>query len=336
MRYKRFLITGGCGFIGSHFIKHLLKKYNGIAVVNVDILNYAANPKNVEEVARDRRYTFYKADIGDYPTVSRIMKKHTIDALVNFAAESNNNKAVVSPIDFAKTNMLGTAVLIEAARQNKVKRFHHISTCEVYGQLPLKSKAKFTERSPLEPRTPYNAAKAGAEHIVRSYYHTFNLPITISNCGNNYGSNQFPENVIPVFAIKAILGQSLPLFASKHNKREWIHVSDHCRAIDIILTRGRAGETYNVGTGVEKSILEIADGILSILGKPPSLKRIVPDRPGHDTRYLLDSSKIRKELGFQPRVSWEKGFFDTIRWYAQNPRWWRPLLRRSHVWREEH
>lgn len=332
MKYKNILVTGGAGFIGSHFIKYLLKKYKNIHVVNVDILSYCANPENVREVARDRRYKFYKANIADHWYMLQIMKKHKIDCVVNFAAESNNNKAVVSPIDFAKTNALGTAVLLEAARQNKVKRFHHISTCEVYGQLPLTSKAKFTEQSPLQPRTPYNASKAAAEHIVRSYHHTFGLPITISNCGNNYGPNQFPENIIPVFAIKALLNQPLPMFASKHNKREWVHVLDHCRAIDLVLSRGKIGETYNVGSSLEKSIVQIADEILKILDKPARLKQIIPDRLGHDTRYLLDSSKIKRELGWRPKIKWQQGIRQTVEWYRDNPKWWRPLLKKSHAW----
>ncbi len=227
---------------------------------------------------------------------------------------------------------MGVAVLLEAARQNKVERFHHISTCEVYGQLPLRSRAAFKETSPLRPRTPYNASKAAAEHIVHGYYHTFGMPVTISNCGNNYGSHQFPENIIPVFTIKALLNQPLPLFASKHNKREWIHVSDHCRAIDAILTRGRIGESYNVGSGLERSVVQIADSILDILNKPHSLKKIVPDRAGHDTRYLLDSSKIKKELGWKPKTDWDRGLKETVLWYADNPGWWKPLLKKSHAW----
>ncbi len=326
-------MTGGAGFIGSHFVKFLLKKYKDIRVVNVDILSYCANPENVKEVAHDKRYKFYKADIGDYKKMSEIMNKHKIDCVVNFAAESNNNKALVSPIDFARTNALGTAVLLEAARQNKVKRFHHISTCEVYGQLPLSSKEMFRETSPLQPRTPYNASKAAAEHIVRCYNHTFGLPITISNCANNYGPNQFPENIIPVFAIKAMMNKPMPLFKSKNNKREWIHVLDHCSGIDLVLQKGKIGESYHIGTGLEKSVVEIADTILKILNKPTTLKHIVPDRAGHDTRYLLDSGKIQRKLGWKPGISWDKGITETVQWYENNPKWWRPLLKKSHAWK---
>lgn len=333
MKYKNILVTGGAGFIGSHFIKYLLKKYKNIHVVNVDILSYCANPENVREIAKDKRYKFYKADIANYKLMSEIMKKNKIDCVVNFAAESNNNKALISPIDFAKTNALGTAVLLEVARRNKVKRFHHISTCEVYGQLPLSSRAMFRETSPLQPRTPYNASKAAAEHIVRSYYHTFGLPITLSNCANNYGPNQFPENIIPVFTIKALMNKQMPLFKSKHNKREWIHVLDHCSGIDLILQKGNIGESYHIGTGLEKSVEEIANTILKILNKSRSLKIIVPDRAGHDTRYLLDSGKIQKKLGWKPKIKWEKGIHETVEWYRANSKWWKPLLKKSHVWR---
>ncbi|OGN17973.1 MAG: dTDP-glucose 4,6-dehydratase, partial [Candidatus Yanofskybacteria bacterium RIFCSPHIGHO2_12_FULL_41_9] len=264
MSYKNILVTGGCGFIGSHFIHHLLKKYKDINLVNVDLLTYCGNPENVRDIADDSRYNFYKADIGDYNAMSSVLKKHQIDCIVNFAAESDNNKAVSSPVDFARTNALGTAVLLEAARQAGVKRFHHISTCEVFGQLPLKSKSKFSEKSPYNPRTPYNAAKASGDLIAKAYHHTFGLPVTISYCANNYGTHQFPEKVIPVFAIRAIQNDPLPVFKSSGNKREWIHVSDHCSAIDLVLEKGRAGETYNVGTGLEKTVTNIADDVLAI------------------------------------------------------------------------
>lgn len=331
MKYKLILVTGGCGFIGSHFVRFLLEKYRTARLVNVDLLTYAGNLENVRDIAKDPRYQFYKADIGDYETMNRILKKHRIDCVVNFAAESDNNKAIRSPIDFAKTNALGTAVLLEAARQNKVKRFHHISTCEVFGELPLGSKNIFTELSPYRPRTPYNAAKASADHIVKSYYHTFGLPVTISHTCNNYGSHQFPEKVIPVFVLKAFSDRPLPIFQSSGNKREWIHVLDNCRALDVVLQKGVAGEAYNIGTGLEKSIMEIADDILAVLEKPDTLKTIIPDRPGHDMRYLLDSSKIRK-LGWKPQVKWNEGLKETVHWYKNNEAWWRPLLAKSHSW----
>jgi len=334
--YKNLLITGGCGFIGSHFIRHLLKKYPDINIVNVDLLTYCGNPENLKDVADNPRYNFYKADIGDLEAIKRILKKHSIDCVVNFAAESDNNKATRSPIDFARTNSLGTAVLLEAIRQCSLQtaraiRLHHISTCEVFGQLSLKSKSKFLETSPYKPRTPYNASKASSDLIAKSYYHTFNLPITISYCANNYGTHQFPEKVIPVFTLKALKNEPLPIFKSSGNKREWIHVLDHCRAIDLILQRGVIGEAYNIGTGLEKTITNIADDILTVLKKSKDLKKIVPDRPGHDSRYLLDPSKI-KRLGWKPEVRWKEGLQETVEWYKNNEKWWAPLLAKSNSW----
>ena len=693
--YKNILVTGGCGFIGSHFIRYLFNEHGDIRVVNVDLLTYCGNPENVRDLARDKRYRFYKADIGDYGAMLDILKKHQIDCVVNFAAESDNNKAVHSPIDFAKTNALGTAVLLEATRQCEIKRFHHIScydiktraftknglksfnelregdlvltlnvdgnkmewkpvekviiqdyngkmiemltqrvdflvtpnhrmliqnkkskkliykeaeqvkneainklpayykwqgelketvennknledfmyilgvfigdghisyqekknisksgldkegymkksrnrigqfssigkignnnfiiskswrvfldipeedtcrkrceqslnilgikwhthrdknfsriyfssekffrifqecgkyaknkeiprwalempsdllyflweglldsdghkrkifftsslklahqfmelcvklnlspnlgarysesmigarkveglgyyitcpgeewrdirkqsvkeveysdkiwclrvkdnnnflierngktafcgnTCEVFGQLPLKSKLKFSEKSPYQPRTPYNAGKASGDLIAKAYYHTFNLPVTISYCANNYGTHQLPEKVIPVFTLRAMMNESLPVFKSSGNKREWIHVSDHCRAVDLILQKGKVGETYNIGTGLEKTITNIADDVLTVLKKPKTLKKIVPDRPGHDSRYLLDSSKIKK-LGWKPQVKWQSGLKETVEWYKNNEKWWESLLDKSHSWK---
>lgn len=336
-KYKNILVTGGAGFIGSHFLRYLLNKHKDINVVNVDLLTYCGNLENIKDISGDPRYKFYKADIGDYNSMLDILKRHQIDCVVNFAAESDNNKAVHSPIDFARTNALGTAVLLEAVRQCSLRasrqiRFHHISTCEVFGQLPLKNKSKFVETSPYRPRTPYNAGKASGDLIAKSYFETFKLPLTISYCCNNYGSHQFPEKVIPVFTIRAMRDEPLPVFKSASNKREWIHVSDHCSAVDLILQKGKIGEAYNIGTGLEKTITNIADDILTILKKPKTLRQVVPDRPGHDSRYLLDSKKIRK-LGWKSKVEWKKGLAETINWYKNNPDWWQLLLSKSNSWR---
>lgn len=329
---KTVMVTGGAGFIGSHFIRLLLSAKEDVRVINVDVLSYAGNLENCIDYKDSPRYSFYKADIGDYDTVLDILKKEQVDTIVNFAAESDNNKAIGSPLDFVKTNALGVATLLQASRVAEVKRFHHISTCEVFGQLDLDTQDIFTENSAYNPRTPYNASKAAGDHIVMSYYHTYDLPVTISYCANNYGTHQFPEKVIPVFVAKVLEGQAIPIFASSGNKREWIHVVDHCRAILAILERGTIGEKYNIGTGVEKSVMEIADTVIAALGRGEELKQIVPDRKGHDSRYLLDSSKIRNELGWKPEITFEEGIKDVVDWYVANESWWKPLLEKSHSW----
>ncbi len=251
--------------------------------------------------------------------------------MVNFAAESHNSLAVVDPTRFFRTNVLGTQTLLDASRAAGVERFHHVSTCEVYGDLALDTDEVFTEESPYRPRTPYNASKAGADHAVRAYFETFGLPVTITNCSNNYGPFQFPEKVIPLFATNALDDEPLPMYASTQNKREWLHVLDHCEAIDLVLREGRAGETYNVGSGIEATIEEIADRVLALTEKPQTLKKIVPDRPGHDRRYLLDTSKISTELGWAPARGFEDGLAETVGWYAENRDWWEPLKARAPV-----
>ena len=325
----KILVTGGAGFIGSNFVRYWLEGHPEDRIVVLDSLTYAGNRENLAEI--DSQYRFVHGDIGDYSLVEQLLGDEKIDVIVNFAAESHNSLAVLDPSLFFRSNVLGTQTLLEAARKVGIGRFHHISTCEVYGDLDLESDEAFTEESPYCPRTPYNASKAGADHAVRSYYETFNLPVTISNCCNNYGPYQFPEKVISLFTALAIDNQPLPLYASTSNRREWLYVLDHCRAIDRIITDGSVGETYNVGSGVEKSIEEIADLILETLGKPESLKTIVPDRPGHDRRYLLDSSKIKRELGWAPEIGFEEGMNQTVHWYGEHRSWWEPLRDRAIV-----
>jgi dTDP-glucose 4,6-dehydratase len=274
---------------------------------------------------------FVQADIADLDIVENVLREHEIEAVVNFAAESHNSLAVVDPGLFARTNVLGTQLLLEAARRVEVARFHHISTCEVYGDLALDTDESFTEESPYRPRTPYNASKAAADHYVRAYRETYGLQTTITNCSNNYGPFQFPEKVIPLFVTNALDDRPLPMYASTQNRREWLHVQDHCRAIELALARGEPGETYNVGSEVEASIEEIADRVLELTGKPESLKTIVADRPGHDRRYLLDSSKIRRELGWEPEIGFDDGLGATVEWYAANRAWWVPLRERLQV-----
>src|SRR5882757_600141 len=323
------MVTGAAGFIGSHFVRYWVAEHPDDTVVALDALTYAGTETNLTEV-RDE-ITFVHADIGDYDCMVQVLREYAVDVVVNFAAESHNSLAVLDPGRFFRTNVLGTQVLCEAARQVGVARFHHVSTCEVYGDLPLDATTAFTEESPYAPRTPCNASKAGADHAVRAYHETYHLPITITNCANNYGSHQFPEKVLPLFTTHALDGTPLPVYRSKHNRREWIHASDHVRAIDAILDRGVVGETYHVGTGVEASVEQIADLVLDELGLPDTLKKEVEDRPGHDRRYLLDSGKIRRELGWAPLIEFDQGIRDTIRWYADNRAWWEPLIGRSPV-----
>jgi dTDP-glucose 4,6-dehydratase len=323
------LVTGAAGFIGSNFVHYWLESHPNDHVVALDLLTYAGNRANLEAV--EDRVPFVQADIGDLGLVENVLHEHDIDAIVNFAAESHNSLAVIDPGLFARTNVLGTQLLLEAARKAEVARFHHISTCEVYGDLPLDSDETFTEESPYRPRTPYNASKAAADHYVRAYHETYGLATTITNCSNNYGPYQFPEKVIPLFVTNALDDRPLPMYASTQNRREWLHVRDHCRAIELALEQGREGETYNVGSGVEASIEEIADRVLELTGKPESLKTIVPDRPGHDRRYLLDASKIERELGWRPEIGFEDGLHETVAWYTANRSWWEPLRERLQV-----
>ena len=324
-------MTGGAGFIGSNFSRYWRSAHPGDAVVVLDALTYAGNRDSLADLEEGGGIGFVHGDIADQGLVEATLQSHGIDTIVNFAAESHNSLAVLDPARFFRTNVLGTQSLCEAARRVGVARLHHISTCEVYGDLSLDSDESFHEESPYRPRTPYNASKAGSDHVVRSYGETFDLPATITNCCNNYGPYQFPEKVIPLFATRALKGESLPLYESTQNRREWLHVDDHCRAVEAVLLKGRVGETYHVGSGREASIVEIADAVLAATGQPDSLKTIVPDRPGHDRRYLLDSSKIRRELGWAPTVDFEAGLEKTIGWYADNAAWWEPLIGRSPV-----
>jgi dTDP-glucose 4,6-dehydratase len=325
----RLLVTGGAGFIGSNFVHYWLDRYPDDHVVVYDLLTYAGNRDSLADV--EDRIVFVQGDICDRELAETTLRDERVEVVVNFAAESHNSLAVVDPTRFFRTNVLGTQTMLDASRAAGVERFHHVSTCEVYGDLDLDTDEVFTEESPYRPRTPYNASKAGADHAVRAYFETFGLPVTITNCSNNYGPYQFPEKVIPLFTTNALDDEPLPMYASTQNKREWLHVLDHCEAIDLVLREGRAGETYNVGSGIEATIEEIADLVLRHTGKPESLKTIVPDRPGHDRRYLLDAAKIHAELGWEPSRGWDDGLAETVEWYAENRSWWEPLKARAPV-----
>jgi dTDP-glucose 4,6-dehydratase len=330
VRGMRLLVTGAAGFIGSNFVHYWVERHPDDEVVALDLLTYAGNKANLRGV--EEQIDFVEGNIGDLELGRRLLEEYDIEVVVNFAAESHNSLAVVDPRRFFHTNVIGTQTLLEAARDvGGLQRFHHVSTCEVYGDLPLDSDEMFTEESPYRPRTPYNASKAGADHAVRAYHETFGIPISITNCSNNYGPYQFPEKVIPLFVTNALDDRELPMYASTQNKREWLHVRDHCRAIELVVESDRIGETYNVGSGLEASIEDIADLVVKLTGKSESLKTIVPDRPGHDRRYLLDSSKLRRELGWEPEISWEEGLRETVEWYAANREWWEPLKERAPV-----
>jgi len=325
----RLLVTGAAGFIGSNFVRYWLDEHPDDHVVAYDLLTYAGNRASLDDL--EDRLVFAQGDIADGDLTERVVRDEEIDTIVNFAAESHNSLAVIDPTRFFRTNVLGTQTLLDVARAVELERFHHVSTCEVYGDLALDSDESFTEDHPYRPRTPYNASKAGADHAVRAYHETYGLPVTITNCSNNYGPYQFPEKVIPLFVTNALDDKPLPLYEATQNKREWLHVEDHCRAIELVLESGRIGETYNVGSGREASIEELADRILELTGKSADLRTIVPDRPGHDRRYLLDSSRLRRELGWEPRWEFEEGLADTVRWYTAHREWWEPLKQRAPV-----
>jgi dTDP-glucose 4,6-dehydratase len=325
----RLLVTGGAGFIGSNFVHFWLGRHPDDHVVVYDLLTYAGNRASLAEV--EDRIAFVQGDICDRELAEATLREQEVEVVVNFAAESHNSLAVVDPTRFFRTNVLGTQTLLDASRAAGVERFHHVSTCEVYGDLALDTDEVFTEESPYRPRTPYNASKAGADHAVRAYFETFGLPVTITNCSNNYGPFQFPEKVVPLFTTNALDDLPLPMYASTQNKREWLHVLDHCEAIELVLRDGRAGETYNVGSGIEATIEEIADRVLRLTGKPATLKTVVPDRPGHDRRYLLDATKIQDELGWSPAHGFDEGLAETVAWYEEHRDWWEPLKARAPV-----
>lgn len=331
----RLLITGAAGFIGSNLVRYWVHERPDDEIVALDALTYAGVEASLADL-RDA-ITFVHGDIGDLDLVRKTLSNKGIDVIVNLAAETHNSYAVINPRQFVLTNVLGTQTLLDAARAEGVQRVHHVSTCEVYGDLALDDPGSFSESSPYRPRTPYNASKAAADHLARAYHETFGLQTTISICANNLGPYQFPEKVIPYFTTLALAGESLPVYASSSNRREWLHVLDHCRAIEAIVLRGTIGSTYNVGSGVEQTVDEIAEAVLTVLGRPLTQRHTVPDRPGHDRRYLLDSTRIRAELGWAPRVSFAAGLAETVQWYAAHREWWEPLIGRSpvdeHAWR---
>jgi len=305
----RLLITGGAGFIGSHFIRHIIGNYPNDQVINLDKLTYAGNLENVADIADHPHYRFVKGDITDKKLVDRLASE--ADVIVNFAAETHVDRSIEDATPFLTTNIIGTQVLMEAALRHKHARFFHISTDEVYGD---SLESRFVESSPLRPNSPYAASKAAAEHLVASYRRTYDLPTLVTRCSNNYGPNQYPEKLVPFFVKKLMAGEKVPVYKDGLNIRDWLHVTDHCKAIDLVLRKGKIGEIYNIGAHNEHTNLEITKRILRILGFSEDRIEFVKDRPGHDVRYPIDATKIMKELGWKPTVNFDKGFAETVEW----------------------
>lgn len=320
----KILVTGGAGFIGSNFIRHILGKYPDYKVVNFDALTYAGNLENLNDIEKLSNYKFIKGDITDEVFVEKTISEERPEIIVHFAAESHVDRSILGPGAFVKTNVLGTFNLLQSALKNGKIRFHHISTDEVFGSLEMNDKS-FNETTPYDPRSPYSASKASSDHLVRAYFHTFALPITISNCSNNYGPFMFPEKFFPLAITNLIEGKKVPIYGTGKNVRDWLHVSDHCEAVDLIIHKGKIGETYCIGGNCEKDNISAAKKILEFMGKNEEMIEYVGDRKGHDLRYAIDATKIKKELGWEPRMSFEKGLYEMIEWYKNNQPWWKKI-----------
>ncbi len=321
------LVTGGAGFIGSNFIYYMLKKHPSYRIVCIDALTYAGNLETLGKAMQNPSFRFFKGDITDRKAVYGLFEEEKFDAVVNFAAESHVDRSIEEPEIFLKTNILGTQVLLDAAKKYGNIRYHQVSTDEVYGDLPLdRPDLFFTEETPIHTSSPYSASKASADLLVMAYYRTYGVPVTISRCSNNYGPYHFPEKLIPLMLINALEGKELPVYGEGLNVRDWLYVEDHCKAIDLILHKGRIGEVYNVGGHNERANIDVVKDILNILGKDESLIRYVKDRPGHDMRYAIDPTKIQNELGWHPETSFRDGLRLTINWYLANTEWWQNII----------
>ncbi len=319
---SKILVTGGAGFIGSNFIRYWLNKYPQDSIVNLDKLTYAGNLENLLDLSKNSNYEFIKGDICDFSLVNNICKN--IDLIVHFAAESHVDRSIINSADFIRTNVEGTRTLLDVAKNNGLIRFHHVSTDEVFGSLDFDS-PKFNEKTPYDPRSPYSSSKAASDHLVRAYFHTYKLPITISNCSNNYGPFQFPEKLIPLFITNIIEGKNVPVYGSGQNIRDWIHVEDHNRGVDCIIKKGKIGETYCLGGDNEIKNIDITLEILKLMNKNKDSIEYVQDRPGHDLRYAIDFSKAKNELSWEPEYSFSRGIKETINWYIENQDWWKKL-----------
>lgn len=318
----KILVTGGAGFIGSNFLYYIAEKYSDYSMVCVDSLTYAGNLYNLSSLISDPRFVFYKADITDVKTIDKIFGKENPDIVVNFAAESHVDRSIENPGAFLDTNVIGTQVLMNASMKYGIKRFHQVSTDEVYGDLPIdRPDLLFTEDTPLHPSSPYSVSKASADMLVQAYNRTYGLPATISRCSNNYGGYQFPEKLIPLMITNALQDKPLPVYGDGLNIRDWLYVKDHCSAIDLIIHKSKEGEIYNIGGNNEKHNIDIVKTVLRLLKKPEALITYVKDRPGHDRRYAVDSGKIRAELGWTPKTDFDTGIEKTVKWYLENQKW---------------
>ena len=321
---QNILVTGGAGFIGSNFIRYMLEAHPQYTVVNFDKLTYAGNLKNLEDVEDNQHYHFVKGDICDRTLVESTAREYEVDVIINFAAESHVDRSILGPSVFVETNVSGTNVMLEVAKDEGMERFIQVSTDEVYGSLG--PNGKFTEETPLHPNSPYAASKAAADLIALAYHHTFGLPVIITRCSNNYGPYQFPEKLIPLMIANALNNKPLPVYGDGENVRDWLYVGDHCAAVDIVLHKGKLGGVYNIGGNNEWKNIDLVKLLLRILGKPESLITFVKDRPGHDRRYAIDASKIQRELGWSPSHTFEKGLTETVDWYLSNESWWKRIL----------
>ena len=323
----KILVTGGAGFIGGNFVHYMVNKYPEDMIVNLDLLTYAGNLETLKPVENKPNYKFVKGDIADRKFGFDLFEKEKFDAVVNFAAESHVDRSIENPEIFVITNVLGTTTLLDASKEFGVKRYHQVSTDEVYGDLPLdRPDLFFTETTPLHTSSPYSSSKASADLFVLAYHRTFGLPVTVSRCSNNYGPYHFPEKLIPLMISRALADEELPVYGTGENVRDWLHVEDHCAAIDLILRNGRIGEVYNVGGHNERTNLEVVKTILKALNKPESLIKYVKDRPGHDMRYAIDPTKLETELGWKPKYNFDTGIQQTIEWYLNNKEWWQNII----------
>lgn len=323
----KILVTGGAGFIGGNFVHHMVNKYPEDEIINLDLLTYAGNLETLKPVEDKPNYKFVRGDIADRDFVMDLFDRERPDYVVNFAAESHVDRSITDPGVFVRTNVMGTQVLLDASKEYGVTRYHQVSTDEVYGDLPLdRPDLFFHEDTPLHTSSPYSSSKASADLFVLAYERTYGLPVTISRCSNNYGPYHFPEKLIPLIISRALADEKLPVYGKGENVRDWLHVSDHCEAIDLILHKGKPGEVYNVGGHNEKTNLEVVKTILKALGKPESLIEFVTDRPGHDLRYAIDPTKLETELGWKPKYTFETGIRQTIDWYLENRDWWENII----------